>query len=134
MDNKRILTFSEFTNAYSKGDQFSAPGNDEKSVEKMQDVSNELTDSPNIPDSKGDMDSISSKPATKFIKTDYEKSPSIPNGPVKLKDVDKEDKSDDNSKEEGEKESSNKKVKSIKKTKEDSKKSKEDEREESGKY
>lgn len=133
MDNKRILTFSEFTNAYSKGDQFSAPGNDEKSVEKMQDVSNELTDSPNIPDSKGNMDSISSKPATKFIKTDYEKSPAIPNGPVKLQDVDKEENNDD-SKEKDKKESSDKKVKSVKKTKEDSKKSKEDEREESGEY
>ncbi len=133
MDNKRILTFSEFTDAYSKGDQFSAPGNDEKSVEKMQDVSNELTDSPNIPNSKGDMDSISSKPATKFIKTDYEKSPAIPNGPVKLKDVDKKE-DDEDSEEKGKKESSDEKVKSVKKTKEDSKKSKEDEREESGKY
>lgn len=133
MDNKRILTFSEFTKAYSKGDQFSAPGNDEKSVEKMQDVSNELTDSPNIPNSKGDMDSISSKPATKFIKTDYEKSPAIPNGPVKLKDVDKKEDNED-SEEKGKKESPDKKVKSVKKIKKDSKKSKEDEREESGEY
>ena len=96
MDNKRILNFSEFTKAYSKGDHFSAPGNDEQSVEKMQNASNELTDSPSIPDSKGDMDSISSKPATKFIKTDYENSPTIPNGPVKLDDIDDEKSSEKN--------------------------------------
>ena len=73
MDNKRILTFGEFTKAYSKGDQFSATGNDEKSVEKMQDAADSLTENPIASSDKGDMDSVSSKPAAKFIKTDYEK-------------------------------------------------------------
>jgi hypothetical protein len=129
MDNKRILTFSEFTNAYSKGDQFSAPGNDEKSVEKMQDATDNLTDSPNIPGSKGDMDAISSKPATKFIKTDYEKSPEMPKGTVKLKDLDDEESSVEKSGEKPEK-----KAKPVKKIKKDSKKSEEETREESGEY
>ena len=65
-------------------------------------------------------------PATKFIKTDYEKSPETPNGPVKLKDVDKEESDDSNDDKE--------KAKPIKKVKKESKKSKEDEREESGEY
>lgn len=129
MDNKRILTFSEFTKAYSTGDQFSAPGNDEKSVEKMQDATDNLSDNPNIPDSKGDMDAVSSKPATKFIKTDYEKSPEMPKGPVKLKDLDDEEKE-----QEKPEEKEDKKAKPVKKIKKDSKKSEEEQREESGEY
>ena len=128
MDNKRILTFGEFTKAYSKGDQFSATGNDEKSVEKMQDAADSLTENPIASSDKGDMDSVSSKPATKFIKTDYEKSPAMPNGPVKLKEIEKEDTDSDDSGDEEET------IKSVKKTKKKSKKSDEDQREESGEY
>jgi hypothetical protein len=128
MDNKRILTFGEFTKAYSKGDMFSATGNDEKSVEKMQDAADSLTENPIASGDKGDMDSVSSKPATKFIKTDYEKSPAMPNGPVKLKEVEKEDTDSDDSGDEEET------IKSVKKTKKKSKKSDEDQREESGEY
>ena len=127
MENqKRILNFSEFTNAYAKGDRFDASGNEEKDVDKLQASTDSLTTSDGtVPGSKGDMDSVSSKPASRFIKTDYEKSPAIPNGPVKLKDVETE---------EGEEKAEKAKPKKLKKTKETSKKSAEDEREESGEY
>lgn len=125
MENqKRVLTFSEFTKTYANGDRFSAPGNDEQSVQKIKMEADQMTISPTIAGSKGEMDSVSSKPATKKIKTDYELSPPEPNGPVKMKDVKQEDKA------ETEKEP----VKNLKKTKEKTKKSKEDEREESGEY
>jgi len=127
MENqKRILNFSEFTKAYVKGDHFSAPGNDEKSVQKLQDGTDSLT-SPTAGNGSSEMDSVSSKPATKKLKTDYELSPPVPNGPVKMKDV-KSDESDEP------KEKSEKPVKDIKKTKKATSKSKEDEREESGEY
>tara|TARA_B100000963_G_scaffold334854_1_gene328437 strand:+ start:15546 stop:15938 length:393 start_codon:yes stop_codon:yes gene_type:complete len=130
MDNKRILTFGEFTKAYSKGDQFSATGNDEKSVDKLQNAADSLTENPIVDGSKGDMDSVDSKPATKFIKTDYEKSPDIPNGPVKLKDVDQEESTEDTDNNDD----SEEKAKPVKKVKKESKKSEEDQREESGEY
>ena len=125
MENqKRILNFSEFTNAYAKGDRFDASGNEEKDVDKLQASTDSLTSSDGtVPGSKGDMDSVSSKPASRFIKTDYEKSPAIPNGPTKLKDVKSE-----------EDEKAEVKPKKLKKVKETSKKSTEDEREESGEY
>lgn len=128
MENqKRILNFSEFTSAYAKGDKFDASGNEEKDVEKLQASTDSLTSSDGtVPGSKGEMDSVSSKPASKFIKTDYEKSPAMPNGPAKLKDVKSEDEDSNDDKET--------KPKKLKKTKETSKKSAEDEREESGEY
>jgi len=128
MENqKRILNFSEFTNAYAKGDRFDASGNEEKDVDKLQASTDSLTTSDGtVPGSKGDMDSVSSKPASRFIKTDYEKSPAMPNGPVKLKDVKSEDEDSNDDKEI--------KPKKLKKTKEASKKSAEDQREESGEY
>lgn len=123
---KRILNFSEFTNAYAKGDNFSAPGNTEDSVEKLQDRTKSL-EAPTIPGSKGEMDSISSKPATKKLKTDYELSPPTPNGPVKMKDIDTSDSKETEDK-------SEKPIKSLKQTKKKVKKTKEEEREESGEY
>jgi len=128
MENqKRILNFSEFTSAYAKGDRLDASGNEEKDVDKLQASTDSLTSSDGtVPGSKGEMDSVTSKPASKFIKTDYEKSPTVPNGPVKLKDV----KSDD----EDNKDDKKVKPKKLKKTKETSKKSAEDKREESGEY
>ena len=128
MENqKRILNFSEFTSAYAKGDRFDASGNEEKDVDKLQASTDSLTASDGtVPGSKGEMDSVSSKPASKFIKTDYEKSPAMPNGPVKLKDVKSED--------EDKKDNKKVKPKKLKKTKETSKKSAEDKREESGEY
>lgn len=128
MENqKRILNFSEFTSAYAKGDRFDASGNEEKDVDKLQASTDSLTSSDGtVPGSKGEMDSVTSKPASKFIKTDYEKSPAMPNGPVKLKDVKSED--DDNT------DDKKVKLKKLKKTKETSKKSAEDQREESGEY
>jgi hypothetical protein len=129
MENqKRILNFSEFTNAYAKGDRFDASGNEEKDVDKLQASTDSLTTSDGtVPGSKGDMDSVSSKPASRFIKTDYKKSPAIPNGPVKLKDVETE-------KGEEKAEKTKAEPKKLKKTKETSKKSDENEREESGEY
>ena len=128
MENqKRILNFSEFTSAYAKGDKFDASGNEEKDVEKLQASTDSLTSSDGtVPGSKGEMDSVSSKPASKFIKTDYEKSPAMPNGPAKLKDVKSEDEDSNDDKET--------KPKKLKKTKEASNKSTEDKREESGEY
>lgn len=130
MENqKRILNFSEFTKAYVKGDHFSAPGNDEQSVQKLQDGTDSLT-SPTIQADSNQMDSVSSGPATKKVKTDYELSPPVPNGPVKMKDVDSKD--SEESEEKAEK--TEKPVKDLKTTKKKAKKSKEDEREESGEY
>ena len=128
MENqKRILNFSEFTSAYAKGDRFDASGNEEKDVDKLQASTDSLTSSDGtVPGSKGEMDSVSSKPASKFIKTDYEKSPAMPNGPAKLKDVKSEDEDSNDDKET--------KPKKLKKTKEASNKSEEDKREESGEY
>ena len=127
MENqKRILNFSEFTQAYVKGDRFSAPGNDEQSVQKLQDGTDALT-SPTAGADSNQMDSVSSGPATKKVKTDYELSPPVPNGPVKMKDVESEESDETEVK-------SKKPVKDFKTTKKKVKKSKEDEREESGEY
>ena len=127
MENqKRILNFSEFTQAYVKGDRFSAPGNDEQSVQKLQDGTDALT-SPTAGTNSNQMDSVSSGPATKKVKTDYELSPPVPNGPVKMKDIESEESDETEVK-------SKKPVKDFKTTKKKVKKSKEDEREESGEY
>ena len=126
---KRILNFSEFTNAYAKGDNFAVPGNTEDSVEKLQDKTKSLA-SPIVPGSKGEMDSISNKPATKKLKTDYELSPPIPNGPVKMKDIE----SNDSKETKSEDSKSDLPTKSLNKTKKTVSKTKEEKREESGEY
>jgi len=133
--NKRILTFAEFSKEYSKGDprikKFKEDG-----IEIMKGAAAELNE-PVIKGSKGDMDSISSKPATRKLKTDYEQTPSIPSdfdknknttdtGPIKKKkisDIDKE-----------ETVTIKKRVKPTKEIKKDVKKSDEDKREEAADY
>lgn len=134
MENqKRILNFSEFTKEYSQGDRLSLQGNSEENVNRMRKESDNLTSltsSGTIKGSKGEMDSISSMPATKKLKTDYELSPPIPNGPIKMKNV----KSEESEELKEPKEKSKVPVKNIKKTKKETSKSKEDEREESGDY
>ena len=135
--NKRILTFSEFQKKYGKGSPYSKKTNME-GVTLMKDAAAKL-DEPFIKGSKGDLDSISSKPATKKLKTDYEKTPEMPSsynktttetGPMKTKKietvtVDKEETEDKKIKS---------KPKSTKKIKANSKKSEEDKREEAGDY
>ena len=131
--NKRILTFAEFSKEYSKGDprieKFKGDG-----IELMKDAAAELNE-PVIKGSKGDMDSVSSKPATRKLKTDYEQTPSIPNdfnnnttntGPIKKKkisDIDKE-----------ETVTIKKRVKPVKEIKKKAAKSEEDKREDEANY
>jgi hypothetical protein len=131
--NKRILTFAEFSKEYSKGDprlkKFKGDG-----IELMKDASTVLN-KPVIKGSKGDMDSVSSKPATRKLKTDYQLTPSIPSdfdksttdtGPIqkkKISDIDKE-----------ETVTIKKRVKPVKEIKKNVKKSEEDKREEAANY
>ena len=138
--NKRILNFAEFNKQYSKGDPKSAPGNDTKDVDMIGNAAAEF-DEPTM-SSGNDIDSVSSKPATSFIKTDYEQAPGMPTGPSMAQ-------SPNSNNEEGEDEDiedeieempgdnnniKNKKVKKVKSIKKDSEKSDEDKREESGEY
>jgi hypothetical protein len=131
MENQnRVLTFSEFTKTYAKGDKFSAPGNNEENVRKIKDATNSL-ELPTVGPTSPEMDSVSSLPASKKVKTDYELSPPTPNGPVKMNDLQN---SVDKQVEDEKIMKSDKPVKSLKKTKKIAKKSKEDEREELGDY
>lgn len=141
MDNKRILNFSEFNKQYSKGDPKSAPGNDAKDVDLMTNAAAELEEP--VADSGNQMDSVSSKPATTNVKTDYEQTPSSPsspdmsNGPKSIKKDIKDEEQEDYDNEFLNKEnkgSTKKTVKPIKKIQKDSGKSEEDKREESGNY
>lgn len=133
--NRRILTFSEFQKKYGKGSPYSKKTNME-GVELMKDAAEELSE-PFIKGSKGDLDAISSKPATRKLKSDYEKTPSAPSdynkdknttatGPIKTKkieNIEKEEVKDEEVK-----------PKSTKKIKVSSKKSEEDKREEAADY
>jgi len=130
--NKRILNFSEFTKHFSKGGPKSAPGNDPKDVSLMIDAASKL-DAPTVGDGSKEMDSVESKPASTKVKTDYEQTPQMPNGPNNYKKETEEEVTQDDDKEDGNSKKSNK-FKSIKKTKDTSKKSAEQEREESGEY
>lgn len=81
MKNKRILTYSEFDNEYGgKGKGGVQAGNDQASIDMFKGAADEL-DEPTL-DSNSGMDSISSKPATRSIKTDYEATPKSPDGPA----------------------------------------------------
>tara|TARA_R110002074_G_scaffold42776_3_gene112187 strand:+ start:10711 stop:11139 length:429 start_codon:yes stop_codon:yes gene_type:complete len=139
--NKRILNFAEFNKQYSKGDPKSAPGNDTRDVDMIGNAAAEF-DEPTM-SSGNDIDSVSSKPATTSIKTDYEQAPSMPAGPSMApspnsnskESEDKEDIEDEIEAMPGDSNSiKKKKVKKVKSIKKDSEKSDEDKREESGEY
>lgn len=133
--NKRILNFAEFNKQYSKGDPKSAPGNDTKDVDMIGNAAAEF-DEPTIP-SGNDIDSVSSKPATSSIKTDYEQAPGIPTGPSIAQSPNsnnEEGEEIEDTEHAGEEKVVKKKVKKVKDIEKDSGKSEEDKREESGEY
>ena len=140
--NKRILTFAEFSKEYSKGDP-RIDGPQDKGIELMKDAASELNE-PVIQGSKGEMDSITSGPATSKLKTDYELTPQPQRKKKKeiSKDTEIESKSIDSVEtekiEDVDKENldniEKKKTKTIKKIKSSSKKTEEDKREETGEY
>ena len=139
--NKRILTFAEFSKEYSKGDP-RIDGPQDKGIELMKDAASELNE-PVIKGSKGEMDSITSGPATSKLKTDYELTPQPQRKDKKEKDVEEiESKSIDSVEtekiEDVDKENldniKKKKTKTIKKIKSSSKQTEEDKREEAGEY
>ena len=133
--NKRILNFAEFNKQYSKGDPKSAPGNDTKDVDMIGNAAAEF-DEPTM-SSGNDIDSVSSKPATSSIKTDYEQAPGMPTGPSMAKSPNsnnEEGEDEEDSEDAGENKVIKKKVKKVKSIKKDSEKSDEDKREESGDY
>ena len=133
--NKRILNFAEFNKQYSKGDPKSAPGNDTKDVDMIGNAAAEF-DEPTMP-SGNDIDSVSSKPATSSIKTDYEQAPGMPTGPSMAQSPNsnnEEGEDEEDSEDTGDNKVIKKKVKKVKSIKKDSEKSDEDKREESGDY